>query len=155
MNRRHFLYSAAVAGASLAQTLRAEPSSKMGIASTSFGLGAPPQPGRPRGRDAYEFLEKCHALGAGGIQTNMNGDIPKLRARAEQLGMWLEGMVSIPRNGDTTGFERTLADAKAAGATVLRTALLGGRRYESFPTLADWTKWVEESHKALRLVIPI
>src|SRR5207253_813555 len=79
----------------------------------------------------------------------------KLRARSEQLGMWIEGMVSVPRNGDTAAFERSLADAKVAGATVVRAAMLGGRRYESFPTLAEWKKWVEQSHEALKLVVPI
>lgn len=69
--------------------------------------------------------------------------------------MWIEGMISVPRTGDTAAFERSLSDAKAAGASVLRVALLGGRRYESFPTLADWTRWMEETHKALRLAIPI
>ena|GEM_PF-214788 len=152
------------------------PLTKMGIASTSFmgvelgpgqatggarpatASGTPAQGaagGRPRGRDAYEFLEKCHALGAGGVQTQLNGDLSKLRARAEQLGMWLEGMVSIPRNGDAAGFERSLMDAKAAGATVVRTAMLPGRRYETFQTLAEWKKWVDESHEALRLILPI
>src|SRR5262245_23898243 len=72
------------------------PQCKMGIASTSFmgaEIGAGPvagtqggtPPARPRARDAFEFLEKCHALGAGGIQTQLNGDIAKLRARAEEL----------------------------------------------------------------------
>ena len=135
--------------------------SKMGIASTSF-MGAeigsgPPQQGaaRPRARDAYEFLEKCYALGAGGIQTSLNGDLAKLRARADQLGMYIEGMASIPRNGDTAAFERSLIDAKAAGALAVRVAMLSGRRYETFATLAEWKKWVDQSHEALQRVLPI
>jgi len=141
------------------------PQSKMGIASTSFSgaeigsgpppQGAPAQGSRPRARDAYEFLEKCYGLGAGGMQTQLNGDLQKLRARAEQLGMYIEGMVSIPRNGDMAPLERSLADAKAAGATIVRAAMLGGRRYETFPTLADWKKWVEQSHAALKLALPV
>src|SRR5262249_32266930 len=111
----------------------AAPQSKMGIASTSFsgaeiGSGPPPQGAANRrcARDAYEYLEKCYALGAGGIQTQLNGDLSKLRARAEQLGMYIEGMVAIPRNGDMGQLERGLLDAKAAGATVVRAAMLGG-----------------------------
>src|SRR5438132_6458 len=116
LTRRDFFYYAAapLAVTMLSPSLLANsataPQSKMGIASTSFAgaeigsgpppQGAPAQGGRPRGRDAYEFLEKCYGLGAGGIQTQLNGDLPKLRARAEQLGMYIEGMVSIPRNGD-------------------------------------------------------
>ena len=143
----------------------AAPLSKMGIASTSFmGAqipGSPAQPGaaqapmRMQARDASEFLEKCHALGAGGIQTSLNGDLKKLRARADELGMYLEGMVSIPRNGDMSSLEKGLADCQAAGVTVARAAMLGGRRYETFASLAAWKKWVDESHAALIAAMPI
>ncbi|MFN0123685.1 MAG: sugar phosphate isomerase/epimerase family protein [Blastocatellia bacterium] len=147
----------------------AAPLSKMGIASTSFmggqipgsparlgaGAAAPAQNAPRQGRDAMEFLEKCHALGAGGIQTAINGDLAKLRARADALGMYLEGMVSIPRNGDTAQLEKSLADCKAAGVTVVRAAMLSGRRYETFATLAEWKKWVDQSLNAIRLAMPV
>lgn len=149
MTRREFFLTAGA----LSQ-LPGAARNKMGIASTSFGA-APAPPGAPRRRDTLQFLEKCHALGAGGIQASINGDIPKLRARAEDLGMWIEGMASVPRNGDVAALERSLADAKAAGAVAVRVALFGGRRYENFPTLADWTRWVDETHKAMRLAMPV
>lgn len=147
----------------------AAPLSKMGIASTSFmgaqipgnparpGTGAAPAPTtpRPQGRDAYAFLEKCYALGAGGVQTALNGDLQKLRARADELGMYLEGMVSIPRNGDLSTLDKSLADAKSIGVKVVRAAMLGGRRYETFATLAEWKKWVDQSHAALIAALPI
>lgn len=143
--------------------------SKMGIASTSFmGAqipGSPARPGagtapaqnapRPQGRDALQFLEKCHALGAGGVQVGLNGDLKKLRARADELGMYLEGMVSIPRNGDMSALEKGLADCQSIGVTVARAAMLGGRRYETFKTLKEWKDWVDQSHNALRLAMPI
>src|SRR5262252_4674375 len=126
MNRREFVYRAGIlaAGAVVPSMhfghfgFGAPSRSKMGIASTSFaGAEIPPNAasgntGRPRARDAYEFLEKCAALGAGGIQTQLNGDLNKLRARAEELGMWVEGMAPIPRNGHMPSLERSLADAK-------------------------------------------
>jgi len=169
ISRRAFFYSAAAPLAVAALSPRSQaaifspaPQSKMGIASTSFmgaEIGAgPPQQGaapRPRARDAYEFLEKCYALGAGGIQTQLNGDLAKLRARADELGMYIEGMASIPRTGDTSAFERSLADAKSAGALAVRVAMLSGRRYETFSTLADWKKWVDQSHEALIRALPI
>lgn len=136
----------------------------MGIASTSF-MGAqigsgPPRSGQPSPasgarRDTYEFLEKCHALGAGGIQAALNGDLNRLRARAEELGMYIEGMVSIPRNGDLAPLEKSLADANAAGVKVVRAAMLSGRRYETFPTLAEWKKWVDQTHLALQQAMPV
>jgi sugar phosphate isomerase/epimerase len=69
--------------------------------------------------------------------------------------MWIEGMVSVPRSGDTAGFEQSLSEARIAGATVVRTALLGGRRYETFSSLTDWKQWVDQTHQALKLVVPI
>lgn len=174
VSRREFIAQAVapLAMSALSSKLFANaPLSKMGIASTSFmgaQIGAAPPAsattaanaaqggaGRFRQRDALEFLEKCHALGAGGVQTALNGDLQKLRARAEELGMYLEGMVSIPRNGDLTALDKSLADAKAAGVTVVRAAMLSGRRYETFPTLADWKKWVDQSYEALRLAMPV
>ena len=173
MTRRDFFWSAAaplvISGMRLSP-IEVATRTKLGIASTSFS-GAELGPGsgaagsqdvrgnsagdRPRGRDAYEFLEKCHALGAAGIQAQLNGDLNKLRARAGQLGMWIEGMVSVPRNGDTGVFERALIDARTAGATVVRVALLSGRRYESFTTLDDWKNWVVQTQEAIKLVVPV
>jgi sugar phosphate isomerase/epimerase len=143
--------------------------SKMGIASTSFmgaqipgsparpGAGTAPAPNapRPQGRDALQFLEKCHALGAGGVQVGLNGDLKKLRARADGLGMYIEGMVSIPRNGDMSALEKSLTDCQAAGVTVARAAMLSGRRYETFKTLKEWKDWVDQSYNALRLAMPV
>lgn len=172
LRRRDFLCQ--VAAAPLAFTtfgpaaLAKSPSaalSKMGVASTSFmgaeigsgppAAGAPRPAGPPRQRDALEFLEKCHALGAGGVQTALNGDLMKLRARADELGMYLEGMVSIPRNGDLTNLDKALSDAKSIGVKVVRAAMLSGRRYETFSNLADWKKWVDQSYEAIRLALPV
>jgi 3-oxoisoapionate decarboxylase len=160
LTRRTFLHTAAASLAvlGLPSFLRADDSKpRLGIASTSFGLPATGNAagGRPQARDTYEFLEKCHGLGAAGIQAQLNGDLVKLRARAEQLGLWIEGMVSLPRNGDMSAFERALGDAKTAGATVVRGAMLSGRRYESFASLAEWKRWVDQSHEAIRLAMPI
>lgn len=171
ISRRGFVYQAATIPAvtalsrSLAGAETMAELSPMGIASTSFmGAQIPGSPSRAgvtqgmpqlRARDAFAFLEKCHALGAGGVQTSLNGDLKKLRARAEQLGMYLEGMVVIPRNGDMSALEKGLADAKAAGAIAVRAAMLSGRRYETFATLADWQQWVAQSHAALKAALPI
>lgn len=183
--RDFFLQAAApLAVGALAQPLLANSTtaqlSKMGIATTSFAgaFGAAPSGGRPAGQagqgggpaggqgggpggggrqgmPTIEFLEKCHVYGAGGIQASLSGDLQKLRARADELGMYVEGMVSIPRNGDMSALEKGLENAKAAGVTVMRAAMLGGRRYETFPKLADWKAWVDQSYNALRLALPI
>jgi sugar phosphate isomerase/epimerase len=156
------MYAAApIAASALSRAASAQaPASRMGIATTSSGAAAQARraaaPSASRaGWNTYDFLEYCHSFGAGGIQAQINGDIPKLRARAEQLGMYIEGMASLPRGGDTSAFELSLQNAKAAGATVVRVAALGGRRYESFATLADWQKFVADSHAAFKLAVPL
>ncbi|MBL8206341.1 MAG: TIM barrel protein [Blastocatellia bacterium] len=179
-SRRDFLYQSAaplvmtaltpsVFANSVSANSATAPLSKMGIASTSFmgaqipgsparpGVGAAPAANapRPQGRDALQFLERCHALGAGGVQTGLNGDLKKLRTRADELGMYLEGMVSIPRNGDMSGLEKSLADCQSIGVTVARAAMLSGRRYETFKTLKEWKDWVDQTLNALRLAMPI
>ncbi len=154
---------------------------QMGIAATSFGgaiYGArthesslsaevtarqaealatvPVIPGDPGSRhaDTLEFLERCHTLGAQGIQTHINGDIPKLRARAEELGMWMEGFVSA-RSSRPEQFEKAILDAKAAGCTVARDGLLSGRRYETFNSLAEWNDWLKQTHRVIERVLPV
>ncbi|HXM41482.1 MAG TPA: TIM barrel protein [Bryobacteraceae bacterium] len=150
MNRRAFLVTAAAAGAG---ALAAEPRSKMGIAVTSYMSF-----GRPK--DTLEFLEHANALGAGGIQMPLTsrepGYIRKLRARAEELGMYYEAITALPKAGDTAAFDSTVAAAKQAGALAIRVNCLPGRRYENFTNLADWDRAVARSHEnidaALRIV---
>jgi sugar phosphate isomerase/epimerase len=120
----------------------------MGIAWTSYMTVAKP-------KDALEFLMRCHALGAAGIQAPLHGDLRQLRGRAEQLGMYIEGMVQLPANGETSAFEKNIQDAKDAGALCVRAAALSGRRYESFASLADWRKFVTDSRGNLETALPI
>ena len=120
----------------------------MGIAWTSYMTVAKP-------KDALEFLMRCHALGAAGIQAPLHGDLRQLRGRAEQLGMYIEGMVQLPKNGETSAFEKDIQDAKDAGAVCVRAAALSGRRYESFASLADWRKFVTDSQSNIEAALPI
>src|ERR1700686_3919405 len=94
MDRRDFLYlgAATVLSSQSGWGADASPNSKMGIAMTSFMTALQP-------KDAYQSLELCHSLGAAGVQLfALNGDLPKLRARAEELGMFLEVMVPLPKD---------------------------------------------------------
>jgi sugar phosphate isomerase/epimerase len=112
-----------------------------------------------REHDTYEFLDYCHALGAGGIQAALSSLEPaylkRLRARAESYGMYLEVMEELPKENDAEKFERTVAAAKAAGALCIRTAALGGRRYETFSQLSDWQEFVTRSLAAIDRALPI
>jgi 3-oxoisoapionate decarboxylase len=120
---------------------------KLGIATTSYINGDPV-------RDAYEFLEHAHALGAIGIQAAPVGDVAKVRERAAALGMYVEAIVGLPRNNDASGFEKTFQNALAMGATCVR-ANAGGRRYEDFSTLADFEKFKTQALNAIKLAVPI
>ena len=144
MTRRHLL----ALGAVPLLTRAATPACKMGIATTSYLTAARPN-------DAYAFLEHCLSLGAAGIQANLNGDARRLRARADEFGMYLEGMVSLPRAAGTDVFERAMQDAKTCGALCVRSAALGGRRYETFHSMDDWNGFVLQTKKSLDAAIPI
>jgi 3-oxoisoapionate decarboxylase len=141
MNRRNFLFSSAAALAAASQSRAAGRVTSMGIASTSFMAARRP-------KDAYEFLEYCHALGAGGTQIGMAGAsmkyARKLRTRAEELGMYFEVMAPLPR--EDAAFESAVKAAKEAGALCVRSAALSGRRYETFNSLNEWKKFVSDSH---------
>ena len=158
MKRRSFLKTLA-AGASLSfaageRTLSAEPSThtSMGVVQYSFSTS-------PHARSAYDFLEYCSWLGAGGIQTGLDSLDPayleRLRRRTAELGMYLEVTVGLPRVEDSTDFERQVAAAVQAGARCLRSACLSGRRYENFSSLDQWKDFVTDSHKRIARAIPI
>jgi sugar phosphate isomerase/epimerase len=143
-----------MAAAAGAAAIRGQPAaSSMGIAATtSMPRGTS---GGPGGRSALAFLEQCHSLGAAGIQAGINGDIPQLRARAEQLGMYIEAFLGLPRNGDVASFEHSVVAAREAGSICGRVACLSGRRYETFDTLEAWKAFVKSSHDAIKLMVPI
>lgn len=156
MTRRTFFHAASTSLA-VAPLLRSQQDSggqtqggqtKMGVAWTSYMSYWRP-------KDAYLLLERCHELGAAGIQTPLTGDFAKIRARAEELGMYVEAMVPLPKDGDVAAFESGLKGAKEAGAVALRAGYLSGRRYETFSTLADWQGFVTAAHKSIESALPL
>ena len=147
MTRRELLLSAAAAAA----PAFAAPRTRMGIATTSLMTAR-------RTHDTSEFLEYCNGLGAGGIQASLSslesGFLKKLRTRAEQLGMYIEVMADLPKQEDAA-FERTIKAAKEVGAICVRTAALGGRRYENFSKLSEWQSFVAQSLAAIDRALPL
>jgi sugar phosphate isomerase/epimerase len=121
---------------------------KLGVATYSYLTGWRPN-------DALEFLEHCHKIGAGGIQAPINGDPAVIRERADEHGMWVEAMVTLPNGDETAAFEQDLKNAQAAGATALRAACLGTRRYETFPDLGSWRQHVAACHQSLAAAVPL
>jgi sugar phosphate isomerase/epimerase len=115
----------------------------MGLASTCYMTVR-------RFSDPLEFLRHAASLGAAGVQMNIRaGTALAVRAEAEKNGMYVEAMVGLPR-GDPAPFEASLRAAKEAGALCARTACLGGRRYETFQTVEEWKRFVEQAKGWLR-----
>ncbi|MEM7699435.1 MAG: TIM barrel protein [Verrucomicrobiota bacterium] len=139
-------------------------SPRLGITMASYGHRwrnrKEPATQVPEWQDALDVLDHCANLGAGCLQIGVNkwttDFAGKVRSRREALGIELEGQIRLPwKAGDLERFESDLLAAKEAGASVVRAVCLGGRRYESFETRAEWDQFVENSYKALERAEPV
>jgi sugar phosphate isomerase/epimerase len=116
--------------------------------------------GAERFDDAPVFLEYCHTLGARSVQVAIGvrdeAACKRLRARAAALAMDLEGISRLPRDRDDLDrFEAEVKSAARSGATLIRTAMLTGRRYETFTTAAEFRTAAEAAMRSLALAEPV
>ena len=143
----------------------AEPGARkrMGIGMHSYGShwrAAKEKVHGPKFSDALEFLKYARQLGAGGVQVTI-GDKDSLyagrvRREAESTGMYFEAQSVLPKQeSEVARFETDVRLAKEAGAEVMRTALLSGRRYETFDSAEAFRKFREQSWQSLTLAEPI
>jgi 3-oxoisoapionate decarboxylase len=107
-----------------------------------------------------KFIAFAHSRGANAVQMPLGvltaETITEVRRTADRLEMAIEGIVSPPNaDADLARFDAELATAKAVGATVVRTVLLGGRRYETFTKAADYTAFATRSAATLRRLEPV
>ncbi len=66
--------------------------------------------------------------------------------------MYLEGIIALPRDeADVARFEAEVKTAERAGAGVVRTVMLSGRRYETFASLDAFRRFAESSAHSLKL----
>lgn len=80
----------------------------------------------------------------------------KVRDARERAEMYLEGSISLPKsNSEIARFEAEVLAAKEAGASVLRTACLSGRRYENFSDLGEYKKFRKNALESIELAEPI
>jgi sugar phosphate isomerase/epimerase len=110
--------------------------------------------------DPLLFLDYCHELGAAGVQIPIGvrdeAYAAKLRQQLENKRMYLEGSIRLPRDrADLERFTSEVRSAKQCGATVLRTVMLAGRRYETFRTAEDFRGFADSSWQSLLLAKPI
>jgi sugar phosphate isomerase/epimerase len=151
------------AGVVLAGGVRAaEPKKRLGVVLYSYSIrhSHPPKGEGPSLDDPRDFLDHCAIVGAAGIQTALGARDEKyaetLRAKAEKHGMYVEGIVGLPKNkDDVTRFEKELRFAKECGATVLRTAAMNGRRYEKFETREAFDAALKAASESLALAAPV
>ncbi len=173
MKRRQFIkrvaQTAAVSVGGAAVTARplaaATPAgrSPFGIGMHSYGFAW--RAARDRKRDAkflgaLSFLEYAHRIDAAGVQVVIRPDereeAPRIRARAEELGMIFESQLNVPKDAaDLARFETELKALRTAGATVARTTVLGTRRYESLKSAADVQAFKDRAARSLALAEPV
>ncbi len=113
-----------------------------------------------RFKDTLDFLDYCHGLGAGGVQIAVGSKEPgyasKVRARTEAHQMYFEGQTSLPKDAsDLDRFEGDLRACKEAGAEVVRTATLSGRRYETFDSAEAFRQFAEKAWQSLTMAEPV
>jgi sugar phosphate isomerase/epimerase len=165
LTRRDLIRGAAAAAPLLwAGPTRADDSrGRLGVCTYSYQLhwaaARQNQPDLPF-RDALGFLDHCHRVGAGGVQVVVGpwepGYAAKVRAKADALGMYVEGQVGLPQAPeDVERFDGQIRIAGEAGMDVVRAVCLGGRRYETFATAADYARFADRSRQALALSEPV
>jgi sugar phosphate isomerase/epimerase len=142
---------------------RAENKKRLGIVSYSYHLRVSADRAKAATAgfaDPLVFLDHCQAIGAGGIQLDLGIKdqtyIGKLRQRLQDSGMYLEGSIRLPRNQeDVERFASEVRMAKEAGAKVLRTVMMSGRRYEIFDSAEAFRLSAERAWQSLVLAEPI
>jgi sugar phosphate isomerase/epimerase len=106
------------------------------------------------------FVEHTAQIGGAGVQTKIGTREPpyfaRLRDAVERHGMYLEGIIGLPKGeSDVARFEAEVLAARSAGATVLRTVCLSGRRYETFDQADQFREFAQQSWHSLVLAEPI
>lgn len=136
------------------------PAANLGLLLYSYGIRARAE--KDRGFSApARFVEFAHSRGANAVQVSLGtraGEAAAdVRRISDKLGVAVEGIVNPPGEGmaDQDRFAAELAAAKASGAEVVRTVLLGGRRYEEFEKPEDYPAFVKRAGVMLRRAEPV
>lgn len=165
MHRRQFLKN--TAASALALSLPGVSgffkTQRMGIVVHSYASrwqSKTPTERYPAFANALDLLEHCHQIGAGGVQVTVNGwtddFAKKVRDAREKTGLYLEGSIGLPRDeADVARFDNEVRRAREAGAHILRSVCLGGRRYETFRSAQDFDAFRKKSLRSIQLAEPV
>jgi sugar phosphate isomerase/epimerase len=109
-----------------------------------------------RGGAPFDFVEHCHGLGLGVVETRLpSTDAGAFRQKIESYGMRLILDVGYPRDvSGVAAFDAAVKAAKECGAISLHAAMTG-RRYEDFSTMDAFKKDFERCQKSIALAEPV
>ncbi len=168
MKRREFIKDASAGSIAMAMPVLPSfdflpPETRFGVAHASYMMRAfrnMPSELYPPFKDSMDMMEYCAALGFGGVQVGIGGwdqnDAKRIRSRTGELNIFLEGQVGLPKNEmDATRFEKEVSVAKEAGADIIRTACLSGRRYETFDSMEGFQEFKKDAVASLYRAEPI
>lgn len=135
------------------------PRPRMGVVIHSYGMRRAADPEK-KFDDPLAFLDYCRTLGAGGVQTSLGIRDDAYAAKMQDVlaahSLYLEASIALPRDKDAVErFAAEVRTAKRCGATVFRTVLMSGRRYEVFDTAAAFRAFHEQALQAVALARPI
>src|SRR5262245_7439288 len=138
------------------------PRTKMGLVIHSFWVRRekPLAPDYPAISDPVDFVAAAAKFGAAGIQTGLGirdaGYVKRLRSALEQHEMYFEGTVALPKHdADVARFNDELRVATEAGASVMRTVCMNGRRYETYDDADQFRHFADQAWKSLQLAEPV
>lgn len=146
-----------------AATVADGPKSSLGLVIHSFAVRSESDKradAKARFADPFHFLDHCQKLGVFAVQVAIgarkDADADALRVRVDAAMMAIEGIVSLPRDqADLARFEAEIRTAKRVGATIVRTVMLSGRRYETFDSLEAFRKFADRAVSSLSMAVPI
>src|SRR2546427_25526 len=107
---------------------------------------APPLTLSPLSKGRGNAPPKC------GVSCGLVSMQPAMNRR--KMLRWLAVGLPAPQAA-VARFESLVRSAKAAGASILRTVSLGGRRYEAIDTADGWREFLERAWKSLVLAEPV
>lgn len=157
MDRRAFLIAGVGSAMSLATgSASAEPTStNLGLLLYSCGIRAKAEQDR-QFSEPIPFLKYARQQGATAVQLPLGirsqAEATEIRRVSDELQMTIEGIVSPPKveQTDVDRFTSELTTARNCGASVVRTVLLGGRRYEVFNQSAEFTAFAARAEDSLK-----
>jgi sugar phosphate isomerase/epimerase len=156
MTRREFTTAGLTATVGFAAPADEAPvKANMGLLIYSYGRRAAAE--KDKGfSDPAKFIEFAKSRGANAVQLSLgvltDADALFIRKMSEKHGVGVEGIVSSPKREKADGerFAKELATARNCGASVVRTVLLGGRRYEVFEKEQEFADFAKRAEETLR-----